>query len=170
MVTGTIRKTDEYPKQFVMIKNAVGGLTVKTEAFDFSVPARNIVFKFDQDRNYLMTNYALGVFVTPSALKQMELGYFTFENLDTLIKMAEDAGIYVPDSIKDPRLTLKEIAKILRGGRKEELEKLTQGLTRKTRNDIVVTAQKMYDSLQQGTVGFLEKALGLSLKPIDLSE
>ena len=36
-----------------------------------------------------MTNYALGVFVTPSALKQMELGYFTFENLDTLIKMAE---------------------------------------------------------------------------------
>ena len=40
MVTGTIRKTEEYPKQFVMIKNAVGGLTVKTEAFDFSVPAR----------------------------------------------------------------------------------------------------------------------------------
>lgn len=170
MVTGTIRKTDEYPKQFVMIKNAVGGLTVKTEAFDFSVPARNIVFKFDQDRNYLMTNYALGVFVTPSALKQMELGYFTFENLDTLIKMAENAGIYVPDSIKDPKVTLKDIAKALRSGDQVELDKLTKNLNRKTRNDIIVTAQKMYNNLQQGVILHLEKKLGVSLKPIDLSE
>ncbi len=170
MVTGTIRKIEEYPKQFVMIKNAVGGLTVKTEAFDFSVPARNIVFKFDQDRNYLMTNYALGVFVTPSALKQMELGYFTFENLDTLIKMADEAGIYVPDSIKDPKVTLKDIAKALRSGEQVELDKLTKNLNRKTRNDIIVTAQKMYNNLQQGVISHLEKKLGVSLKPIDLSE
>lgn len=170
MVTGTIKKIEEYPKQFVMIKNAVGGLTVKTEAFDFSVPARNIVFKFDQDRNYLMTNYALGVFVTPSALKQMELGYFTFENLDTLIKMADEAGIYVPDSIKDPKVTLKDIAKALRSGEQVELDKLTKNLNRKTRNDIIVTAQKMYNNLQQGVISHLEKKLGVSLKPIDLSE
>lgn len=170
MVTGTIRKIEEYPKQFVMIKNAVGGLTVKTEAFDFSVPARNIVFKFDQDRNYLMTNYALGVFVTPSALKQMELGYFTFENLDTLIKMADEAGIYVPDSIKDPKVTLKDIAKALRSGEQVELDKLTKNLNRKIRNDIIVTAQKMYNNLQQGVISHLEKKLGVSLKPIDLSE
>lgn len=170
MVTGTIKKIEEYPKQFVMIKNAVGGLTVKTEAFDFSVPARNIVFKFDQDRNYLMTNYALGVFVTPSALKQMELGYFTFENLDTLIKMADEAGIYVPDSIKDPKVTLKDIAKALRSGEQVELDKLTKNLNRKIRNDIIVTAQKMYNNLQQGVISYLEKKLGVSLKPIDLSE
>lgn len=170
MVTGTIKKIEEYPKQFVMIKNAVGGLTVKTEAFDFSVPARNIVFKFDQDRNYLMTNYALGVFVTPSALKQMELGYFTFENLDTLIKMADEAGIYVPDSIKDPKVTLKDIAKALRSGEQVELDKLTKNLNRKIRNDIIVTAQKMYNNLQQGVISHLEKKLGVSLKPIDLSE
>lgn len=170
MVTGTIRKIEEYPKQFVMVKNAVGGLTVKTEAFDFSVPARNVVFKFDQDRNYLMTNYALGVFVTPQALKQMELGYFTFENLDTLIKMADEAGIYVPDSIKDPKVTLKDIAKALRSGDQAELDKLTKNLNRKTRNDIIVTAQKMYDNLQQGVISYLEKKLAVSLKPIDLSE
>lgn len=179
MVTGTIKRVEAPqatqvaqadPKQFVMVKNAVGGLTVVTDSYDYSVPARKIVFKFDQEKNYVTVKYALGVFVTPSALKQMELGYFTFEKLDILIKMAEDLGLYVPDSIKDPQLTLKDIAKILRSGDKAELERITNGMSKKVRADIIVTSQKMYDSLQQGTIALLEKKLGITLKPIDLSE
>ena len=56
MVTGTITKPqtrEVKPTQFVMIKNAVGGLTVTLEAHDFSAPARRIKFKFDQERNYI---------------------------------------------------------------------------------------------------------------------
>ena len=175
MVSYNIGKTEgprvvtANPKQFVMIKNATGGLTVRTEAYDFSVPARDIVFKFDQERNYVNTVYALGVFITPSALKQMELGYFTFENLQTLIKMADNLGIYVPDSIKEPQVTLKDIAKALRNGEIADLDKLTQGMTKKVRGDIIATAQKMYPSLQQGTISYLEKKLGISLKPVNLS-
>lgn len=175
MVSYNIGKTEgprvvtPNPKQFVMIKNATGGLTVRTEAYDFSVPARDIVFKFDQERNYVNTVYALGIFITPSALKQMELGYFTFENLGILIKMADDLGIYVPDSIKEPQVTLKDIAKALRSGEKADLDKLTQGMTKKVRGDIIATAQKMFPSLQQGVVSYLEKKLGVSLEPINLS-
>ena len=43
----------------------------------------------------------------------MEKGYFYFENLELLIKMAEDAGIYVPDSIKEPKNYIKRIKKSL---------------------------------------------------------
>lgn len=40
-------------KQFVMVKNTAGSLTVKLEAYDFSTPARSIKFRHDQDRNYI---------------------------------------------------------------------------------------------------------------------
>ena len=105
MVTETInRSTSADPKQFVLKKNVSGGLAVVLEAHDFSVPARKVVFNFNENINYVTTKYALGVFVTPSALRQLEKGYFTFEKLDTLIKMAEELGYYVPDSIKDPTI------------------------------------------------------------------
>ena len=173
MVTGTISKPQgkvENPTQFVMIKNAVGGLTVWLEAHDFSTPARPIQFKFDQERNYIPAKWAIGVFVTPKALKQMELGYFTFENLDKIIEMAESLGYYVPDSIKEPKVTLKEIAQALRTGEKTLLDAITQNLTTKVRQDIIATAQKMYSALSNSTVEYLEKKLQASLKPVDLSE
>jgi hypothetical protein len=174
MVTGTIRQTQEgskqYPTQFIMIKNAVGGLSVQVEPYDFSAPSRRVSFKFDQERNYLPAKWAVGVFVSTSALKQMELGYFTFENLDVLIKMAEDLGLYVPDSIKEPKVTLKEIAKALRSGEKSELEKITKNMTTKVKKDVMATAQKMYNALNHSTIEFLEKELKVSLKPVDLSE
>lgn len=173
MVTGTITKPqtrEGKPTQFVMIKNAVGGLTVTLEAHDFSTPARPIKFKFNQERNYVQVKWAIGVFVTPSALKQMELGYFTFENLEKLIEMAEDLGYYVPDSIKEPKVTLKEIAHALRSGEKEQLNAITSNLTNKVRQDIITTAQKMYSILNQGTIDFIQSKLKVSLKPVDLSE
>lgn len=174
MITGTINKPlgekKNYPTQFVMIKNAVGGLVVKLESHDFSTPLRTINFKFDQERNYVTTKWALGVFVTPSALHQMELGYFTFENLDILIEMAEDFGYYIPNSIKEPQVTLKDIAKVLRSGEISELEKITSRLNTKLRNDLIASAQKMYSILNTNTISYLEKKLNISLKPVDLSE
>ena len=100
----------------------------------------------------------------------MELGYFTFENLDKLIEMAEDLGYYVPDSIKEPKVTLKEIAHALRSGEKEQLNAITSNLTNKVRQDIIATAQKMYSVLNHGTIDFIESKLKASLKPVDLSE
>lgn len=171
MVTETInRSTSADPKQFVLKKNVSGGLAVVLEAHDFSVPARKVVFNFNENINYVTTKYALGVFVTPSALRQLEKGYFTFEKLDTLIKMAEELGYYVPDSIKDPQLTLYQIADALRSGKKEDLDAITTNLSTKVRADIIAAAHEMYTVLQQGTIAYLEKKLRVSLKPVNLRE
>lgn len=184
MVTGTVKSqviveqeapvkaevVVEKPNQFVMIKNAVGSMTVMLESYDFSVPARPIVFKFDQERNYIPVKWAIGAFVTPSALRQMELGYFTFEKIEILIEMAEDLGYYVPDSIKEPKVTLKDIAKALRSGEVVALDKVTAFMSNKTRQDIIATAQKMFGVLNQNTIQYLEKKLKVALAPINLSE
>lgn len=169
-VTGTLKPKVEAtkPKQFVMIKNCEGGLVVPLEAYDFSTPRRRIAFKFNQDRQYIPVKWAVGVFVTPEATKQMEKGYFTFENLEVLIEMAEEMGYYVPDSIKEPKVTLKEIAKALRDSDIKELEKITSYLTPKIKRDLTKTAQKMYTTLNVSVIEFLEKKLQISLKPVSL--
>ena len=172
MVTGTIQPKikGEEPKQFVLVKNCVGSITIVLEAHDFSVPARRISINYDQDRAYIMTRHALGVFVTPSALKQMEEGYFTFENLDTLIEMAEDRGYYVPDSIKEPHVSLKEIASILREGNEKHVKELIGKLNTKLAKDVATAARNLYPQLNQLTIKLLEDALQVSLAPVDLSE
>ena len=88
----------------------------------------------------------------------MELGYFTFENLDKLIEMAEDLGYYVPDSIKEPKVTLKEIAHALRSGEKEKLNAITSNLTNKVRQDIITTAQKNVFNFKSGEQSISFKA------------
>jgi hypothetical protein len=173
MVTGTIKPQGEKLKtitQFALVKNFVGGMAVTLEAYDFSAPARTIHFNFNQEKMYLPAKWALGVFVTPSALQQMEKGYFTFENLDALIQMAEELGYYVPDSIREPKVTIKEIAKALRSSDMEFLKKITLNLSNKLKSDLTSTAQSMYSSLNQSVIEFLEKQLKVSLKPVDLSE
>lgn len=174
MVTGTIKSQGEkQPKsitQFAMVKNFVGGMAVTVEAYDFSAPARTINFNFNQEKMYLPVKWALGVFVTPGALRQMEKGYFTFENLDALIQMAEELGYYVPDSIREPKVTIKEMAKALRGSDMEFLKKITTNVSNKVKSDLTSTAQTMYSNLNQSVIQFLEKQLKVSLKPVDLSE
>lgn len=157
------------PKQFTMVKNVEGGLIVRVESYDFSVPARAVKFAFNQEKAYLRDIYALGVFVTPEALKQMELGYFTFENLDTLIKMAEDRGFYVPDQIKKPVVSKKDIVRTLEEGNLEIIEKYLRS-SQKIRDDISIIARNMYGRLQGKTIAFLEEKLRVSLKPVDLND
>ena len=103
----------ETPRSFIMVKNHRGGLSVMLEPYDFSAPARKIRFNHNQEINHVPTKWALGVFVTQDALNIMEKGYFYFQNLEELIKMAEDAGLYVPDSIKEPKVTLKDLKKLV---------------------------------------------------------
>ena len=168
-VTGTVKpRTQEKPKQFVMIKNCEGGLVVPLEAHDYSTPRRRIVFKFNQERHYIPLKWAVGTFVTDEAMKQMEKGYFTYENLGVLIEMAEEMGYYVPDSIKEPKVTLKEMQKALKNSDIKELERITNVITPKIKRDLTQTAQKMYDSLNMNVITFLEEKLKTSLKPIKL--
>jgi len=153
-----------------MIKNTEGGLTVVLEAYDFSVPARPIHFKHDQEKNYIPEKWAIGTFITPNAVRQMELGYFTFENLDVLIQKAEELGYYVPDSIKEPKVTLKEMKTALRSGDVKIVEKLVNGITGKNKTDLISLSRTMYSNLNQSVIEYLEKKLRVQLKPVDLSE
>lgn len=158
------------PKSFVMIKNYRGALGVKVDPYDFSAPAREIHFTWDQDSQHVPTKWALGVFVTQQALKTMEQGVFTFENLDLLIRMAEEAGLYVPDSIKEPKILIKDIKEILLKNNLPELKKLMLNASKKTIQNLINESKKILPKLNTEIVNYIENAYKISLSPIQLDE
>ena len=172
MVTGyvntDVKKEVKKPTQFTMLKNVEGALAVRLEAHDFSTPTRRIHFKFNEERKYIPVKWALGTFVTDTAMKQMEMGLFTFDNLQELIKMAEEAGYYVPDSIKEPKIAIKDIRKALKENDVKALEAFMRNMSTKTRDDIIDAAKAMYNRLNNDTISLLEKELKASLRPISL--
>jgi len=156
-------------KRFTMVKNYVGALTVMLEAEDFSTPPREIYFKFDQEEKIIPVKWAIGVLVSDGALRQMEKGYFTFKELDEYIAMAEEMGHYVPDSIKEPKITLKGIKKALKTSDIQELKRILPTLNSKTKIDLITMGQNLYEGLNMEVVTLVERELGVSLKTIDLT-
>ena len=155
--------------QYVMVKNYVGGLSVGIDPHDFSMPTRKFNFEHNVDRIYIPAKFALGVFVTPSALKILEEGYITFEGMKDLIQEAEDLGYYVPESVKNPKVTHKEIRALLRAGDVNKMKTILLNATKKTEQDFIDIAKQLYSNLSMNVVHFLEKEYKVSLKPIDLN-
>jgi len=158
------------PKNFKMVKIFPGAVGVSLEAYDFSTPPRPFDFAYDTDYKIIPLKWAVGVFVTDSAIKQMELGIFTFEDLDTLIEMAEELGQYVPDSIKEPQVTKKEIKKIVRSNDVKAIELLFMRLNSTTRQTLLAVARDYYSSLTAGTIDAIEKNLGAPLQIVNLED
>ncbi|RLI44732.1 hypothetical protein DRO61_11780, partial [Candidatus Bathyarchaeota archaeon] len=156
-------------KRFTMVKNYVGALAVSLEAEDFSTPPRLILFKFNEDEKRIPVKWAIGVMVSDGALQQMEKGYFTFKELDKYIAMAEEMGHYVPESIKEPKVTVKEMKKALKTNNVAELKKIIPGLSKKSKMDLITLGQGRYNHLNMEVISLIEKELGVSLKSVDLT-
>jgi len=165
-----IEEERKMPNSFIMVKNHRGGLSVMLEPYDFSAPARKIRFKYNQDVNHVPTKWALGVFITQESLSMMERGYFFFENLELLIQMAEDAGLYVPDSIKEPKVTLKELKILVLNNDIKSIEQKMFNANKNLIGDLVEIARKNIDRINVATVNFIEKKYNVTLKPINLNE
>lgn len=160
----------EFPKQFVMIKNFRGGLSVELQPYDFSTPPRTIQFKYDMESQYIPVKMALGVFVTPNALNQMIKGYFTFDNLQVLIEMAEQMDLFVPEEIKSPIVTLKEIRTALLKNDTKLIERMMFNASTKLIKDLIGTAQKVYPSLNNNVIEYIQKKYKVSIAPVNLKD
>lgn len=153
---------------YKMIKNYVGNLSVLLEAHDFSTPARRISFNHDEEVKHIPVKWAIGTFVSDSAMKQLAKGYFTFEKLDELIEMAEDMGYYIPETIKQPEVTLKDIRQAMKKNDLKALKAIIPNASHKDKADIVAIAQNLYGKTNMEIITYIEQELKVSVKPIIL--
>ena len=158
------------PVNFKMVKIFPGAMGVTLEAYDFSTPPRPFNFPYDMEYKVIPLKWAVGVFVSDNALRQMELGQFTFENLDTLIEMAEELGQYVPDSIKEPKITTKDIKQAVKSNDVQKVEALYSRLNPTTRQTLLAVGRKFYNGLKVEVINSIEKFLGVSLQTVNLDD
>ena len=153
---------------FVMVKNYRGGMSVDLEPYDFSAPMRRISFNFDQEKQHVPLKWALGIFVSQNSMKMFEKNYFTFEDLETLIEMAEEAGLFVPDSIKEPKVTSRQLQKIITKNDLPEFKKVMVNADKTKIGDMVAIARKVLPKLNYETIRYIEETYKISLKTINL--
>jgi hypothetical protein len=82
--------------------------------------------------------------------------------------MAEYEGLFVSDSIKQPKVTTKELRKLVMKNDVDGLKQKMFNANSKTINDLVGLAKKAYDKLNMSTINFIEKTYKVSLKPVNL--
>lgn len=167
---GFTTETKTFPNHFMLVNNYKGSLLVEIDSYDFSRPTRSFKLRHNVPKLAIPTNYALGIFITPGALRLMERGYYVIENVETLIKMAEDKGFYVPDSIKNRKYTLEDFKNLLIKGDIKEMEKQLTQATRKTARDVIALAREVYSKLSVQMVQLIEQRYKVVLSPINLNE
>lgn len=167
----TSTKTENsFPNHFILMNNYKGSLLIKIDPYDFAGPTRSFRVRHNIEKLPIPANYALGVFMSPGALRLMEAGYFVFEDVETLIKMAESKGLYVPDSIKNRKFTLKDFERVLIKGDVEKIKKELEGASRKTIRDVITIARELYSRLSVMMVDYFEKTYKVSLSSINLND
>lgn len=157
-----------YPQNFTMVKNYRGAISVFLEPFDLSAPGRLINMKYNKEFQVVPTKWALGVFTTDGATIQLDKGYITFQDLDLLIELAESEGLYVPDSIKDPKITIRQMQKTLIKNDVDAIKKLMVHASKKTIRDFIAAAKEVRSRLTYDTIAYLQKTYGAILDDINL--
>lgn len=160
----------EYPRNFTIVKNRRGGLAFQLQPFDYSAPERLIFMKWDKEFEVLPTKWILGIFTNEGPLRQLERGYFTVQNLDLLIELAESEGLYVPDSIKEPKITIKQMEKALIKGDIALIKTLMALATKKDIQDFVDAARRVITRMNYETVAWVQNTYKVSLATINLDE
>lgn len=155
--------------QFAMIKNVEGALSVNLDSYDGSTPPRRIEFKSTVERRYVTRKYAIGVFVSHEALEQMEKGYFTFAEMPKLVEQAEAEGFYVPEAIKTPKVTLRELSILMTTSNLKGLQSKMQNATKKTQTDIVGLGRSLYKKLNIDIVDLIESTYKVQLRTVEIN-
>lgn len=158
------------PASIEMIKNYRGSYSVMIDPYDFSMPAKRFSFRHDVHSQRIPLKFALGVFITNEASRALEKGLFTFRDLQDLILMAEEEGIYVPDSIKEPKILSKDLKNLLIKNDVQAIEKLMFNASKNNISNLIDQAKKNLDKLNLSTIEYIEKNYKVSLRPIKLDE
>lgn len=153
-------------KNFIFKKNIPGGLIFDLESYDFSLPKRTFDMPYNVGQLSIPEQYALGLFVTSSALDMFQAGLFTIEDFEDLKKKAEEIGL-AGDIPFVKIYTAKELKEIVESG---DTAKIDQILNRKNPNEMTSLIAVVRDDLNRpdsaissGIVRKIENACGVEL-------
>jgi hypothetical protein len=153
------------PRTFTFVKNVKGSLYIDLETFDMMGATKTFVFGPTIDKLIIPYPYALGLFVSPSALDMYRNGIFTIENDAELYKAGVEQGFVAREERPDVT-RLVDIEAAIKGNKVRALKDIIA----KGENDPVVVnnvvycAREFFDSLSNEMVELIQTATGVDLR------
>lgn len=150
-------------KNFTFIKNIKGGLTINLSSYDMMLPNRNFTIPYNIEKVSIPEQYALGLFVSESALQQFKDGYFTIEHFEELEQMAQTIGLF--SEIEQAKILSKdEIATCLAEKDVEKVDEIIARCNYIEMTNLVVCAREIIDSLPKNIIDKIGNACGVDLE------
>lgn len=149
---------------FILTKTIPGQIYFDLSPIDNSDQHRVIKLTNEAPTARLPKNWALGVFLNPTAFKMFEKGLFTFNELDTVMQLAQDEQVYFGEELDfapAPLSIEKDILEALLSGKKDQINAFMTTSTDKQR--VLTVANDNIQQLTKGVISFLEKELGVQL-------
>lgn len=153
------------PRTFTFVKNVKGSLYIDLETFDMMGVRKTFVFGPTIDKLVIPYPYALGLFVSPSALAMYRSGIFTIENENELYKAGVEQGFVARE--EKPEVTkLIDIENAIKGNKIRALKDL---IVKGKEDPVVVNnvlscAREYFDGLSNEMVELIQDATGVDLR------
>ena len=142
-----------------------GGVSIYLQDIEGSLPARWFSMDHKVSRIGVPLNYALSIFVDSSVESMMRKNLFEIENLDSLIKEAEELGYIAPseEEVKEltaPKRTKEMLLAILKGGNEKKLRELFESSDKERAVEIITAS---YKDFSMDTIQKIEDILGMAI-------
>lgn len=151
------------PKVFKIKKTIPGNVLFILHPLSNPMLTKEIYLTDRRPSQFLPLDWALGVFMDDGNYRLYKKGVFTFENNETLVKEAYEAGVYFDEKldftpVKDNND--KEILAVLKSGNRASIEKAINDFGK----DLVIkVAAANVEGLSTGVVRMLESMLKVQL-------
>ena len=150
-------------KAYTFVKNIAGQLRITLESYNMQNARQDFVLPAGVEKIIVPYQYALGLFVTPSAKHQLELGYFTVEDMDSLVEEAKSYGLVAYEN-DNKILTIKEVADLLQSNNIVEIENLIKRQNPVELANLFTLVRENYNAIPSGILSKIETLCGVELR------
>lgn len=144
-------------------KNIRGGVHFTLQSFDNSLPEKMFKIPHNIDRIVIPYIYALGLFISSTALKMFQDGYFTIKESEDLIGDATTAGLYFDEGFKQRADKIENIKNIILANDIVGVEKLIKRGSQIDIKNLIAIARENIAIVSGGVISKIENACGVSL-------
>lgn len=149
-------------KSYTFVKNIAGQLRIRLESYNMQNARQDFVIPAGVEKVIVPYQYALGLFVTPEATKQYQLGYFIVEDIDSLIEEASSLGLVAKK--EEGVLTIKAVAELLQKNDSDKIEALIKRKNPVELANLFTLVRENYDKIPSGVLSKIETLCGVELK------
>lgn len=150
-------------KNYTFVKNVKGGLSFTLDSWNMQLPQRTFTIRHNIEQIAIPEEYALGLFISSSALDMYKQGYFVVKDIKDLKAKASEYGLFADEEITSV-ISVKDIEKMVKANNERALDKLIETGSKVELDNLFIIARENFETLTSSVISKIENACGAELR------